>query len=240
MAYTFLQAVNATLKRNGLIAGDSGSLSSFTDSARQTEIDVTIQVWNEAMHRLYARYAFQGEVKEGTVTLATDTREYAVPSDFERMAGETYETRVMVNTEGHILYEYKGGYLQMYADQPDPSDFTGQPSYWALNLTNNKFRMNTTPQSGENGDAYTFLYEKRISMSATTDTFPFDDTIVDSLMPVVAAVTKLSRNGDVSEEAWAAQGFKDAVKLIAQSKRRSAYGLRYLPAERDVGIATLG
>lgn len=227
MTTTLLQAVNASLKRGGIIKGDAGELTTFNDSARQHDIDITVQVWNEALHRLYANGVLAGEVAEGTITLVTGEREYDPPDGFEGMAGESVDTRVLVNaTDSHRLYEYPGGYTHMFNAQPDPSDYTGQPSRWAINLTNLKFRMDTTPTDSESGDVYTFLYEKRISLSLVTDIFPVSDTVVDSLTPLVAAISKLARNGAVTEEQWAAKSFKDAVRLQRKAKSRSGYGLR--------------
>ncbi|KKL73134.1 hypothetical protein LCGC14_2077920, partial [marine sediment metagenome] len=39
MAKTFLVAVNDTLRRVGVIAGDASALTTFTDSKRQRSID---------------------------------------------------------------------------------------------------------------------------------------------------------------------------------------------------------
>ena len=72
MAKTLLNAVNEILKRVGVISGDSGALTTLTDSARQKPIDVAIQVINEAMDELYSMpgiSAPQGQ-GESTITLA--------------------------------------------------------------------------------------------------------------------------------------------------------------------------
>ena len=73
MAVTFLQAVNETLKRVRVIQGDAGELvtstiastatgavatGAFTDSGRQTEIDLAIQLWQEGLHEIYAMGLF--------------------------------------------------------------------------------------------------------------------------------------------------------------------------------------
>ena len=53
MAYTLLDAVNLSLKRVRVIQGDAGVLTTLTDSARQADIDIMIQAWNEIISDLY-------------------------------------------------------------------------------------------------------------------------------------------------------------------------------------------
>lgn len=228
MSTTLLTGVNDVLKRIGEIAGDAGAISSFTDSSRQRAIDTVIMLWNEAVYALYALGSFRGEVKEGDITLVSGSREYDAETDFQQFAGQDYETRVLVNAEnGFVLHEYKGGYLQMYRDQPDPSDYAGQPSHWALSEVNGKIRLDATPQSDQDGDIYTYLYEKRIALTVTTDTFPFPDTVYDSMRPMVAEVARNELQGKARSADWAQNAAKNAVKLLAQGKAKSTYGNRY-------------
>lgn len=225
-SYTLLDMINRTLKRGKIIQGDTGALTSLTSSQHQHEIDVTVQIWNEVIHELFSRGAIQNEVKEGTVTLATDTREYSLPTDFEAMSGETAMDRVMVNaSKNNLLHEYPGGYPRMYVAQPDPSDFTGQPSHYAINPTNNKFRMDRTPTSTENGDAYTFLYDKRIEVADAGDSLPFSDTVADGLLPVAVELFRASTMGTSRDVGSAVMGFIRATKLASQTKPRAAYGV---------------
>lgn len=227
MATTFLIEVNNLLNRVGAIQGDASDLTSFTDSQHQPDIDVAVQAWNEVVRKLYSLGTFQGEVAEGTITLATDTREYATASDFEQLAGTDYTERVMINaSENQVIREYPGGWEKMYANQPDPTDHTGQPSFFAINKTNSKFRVDKTPTSGENGRAFTYLYQKRIALTLITDTFPFSDTVVDQLLPAVAEVWRAERYGVQRNVAYASDSFKDAVKTLTQSTSRKHYGVR--------------
>jgi len=56
----YLVAVNDTLRRVGVIAGDAGELTTFTDTARQREIDIVTQAWNEVCHELYDLGSLRG------------------------------------------------------------------------------------------------------------------------------------------------------------------------------------
>ncbi len=109
MAIVFLQAVNATLKRTRTIQGDAGELATstvtttatgavatdaFTDSGRQVQIDLAIQLWQEALHAMYDLSLLGDEGASATVNLASGQREYDLPSDFERMAGKSRRASV--------------------------------------------------------------------------------------------------------------------------------------------------
>ena len=231
MAYTLLQVTNRTLRRLNIIKGDVGDITVFTDTGLLHEIDVTLQIWNEAIYALYDLGAITGETATGTITLATDTREYSLPSDFEQFSGETYLARVMVNaTDNRKIWEYQTfeadtPYHQMFLDQPRPADFTGEPHAWVINTTTNKIRFDHTPTSDENGDVWTFLYDKRLSLTATGDTFPFTDTVVDNLMPAVSDTIRLELRREARNPLRDQEAFVIAVNLATQRKRRKKYGL---------------
>ena len=225
---TYLTAVNDTLRRVGVIAGDASVLTTFTDTQRQREVDIVLQVWNEIVHELYDLGSLQGEVADGSITLVTDTDNYAVETDFEQMAGATYLTRVLVNSDGRRLTEYPGGYRQMFIDQPDRSDFTGAASYWAFNLTNNTIRLDKRPTSDENGDVFNYVYDKRLNLSATTDNMPFSDTVTEALQSVVAEIFRIVMHGETRDPISSIAGFKRAASLITQKKPRRRYGRRTL------------
>lgn len=220
MALTLLQALNKSLKRDGTIAGSASELTSLTDASRQVSVDRHVQLWNEVTHELYSLGAIQGEVSEGTITLATDTNTYAMPSDFEQMSGRKYPEKVMVNTESISLFEYPGGYSALFAAQPDPSDFTGQPRFWAIDLTADQFRIDTQPTASENGDIYTFLYDKTITLDDATDTFPFTDTVVNSLVPAVAELA----NSNERPLILTTPSFLRAIGVATRSNPSVEYG----------------
>lgn len=221
MAFTFLQAVNETLKRVGVIHGDAGELTNFVDTARQQNIDVARSIWNEIIHELFTMELFSRGVREGQFVLVTDIREYDLEPDFEIMAADIIRNE----SETRILTPYQGGYVQLWGDQPDPADFTGQPLYWAINPTSNMIRVDVTPKSSENGDIYKYLYMKRIFLSAVGDTFPFSDTVVDSLIPATAQIWERDRKGrKFFDRQLFRASFNRAVFYLTQSRPRTTYG----------------
>ncbi len=234
MAYTLMDGVNRLLKRVGVIQGDIGDLSSFTDSARQVDIDVAIQSFNEMIHEYYVRDMFDGEVAEGTITLVTATtsatdalapREYALATDFERMTGDRDQRILRNEANNFVVKEHKGGYVQLKADQIDPADFNGQPTSWVINPIRGVLEVNTNPQAGESGDVYKYLYDKRIALTATSDTFPFTDTVFDAIMPATAQLWKRDRRKEF-DSAIFNQSFNRGLAYLSQTQTKKRYGVR--------------
>ena len=76
MAILFIQAMNAALKRVRVIQGDAGDLvtstvgstatgaiatDAFTDSGRQVQIDLMIQLWQAGRRRIH--YSFETSLR---------------------------------------------------------------------------------------------------------------------------------------------------------------------------------
>jgi hypothetical protein len=220
VAISLLTAVNATLKRVSIIEGSSGELTTFTDSARQTSVDVMIDVWNEVVDTLYSLAdSLEGETASSTFTLALNDREYALASDYVRMIGNPINS-----TNNRILFPYPGGYQQMLVDQLDETQFTGAPLRWVVNPNNGEIRVDSHPTSSEVNDVYTYQYEKALNLSVVGDTFPFGDEIVQSLYPAVAQAWTRERQQQFD------QGIFNA------SLARAAQKLRNTPTPRFYGL----
>lgn len=243
MAVVFLSFVNAVLKRVGEIAGDSEELATstvtstatglvatdaFTDSRRQHKIDVAIQLSNEAVHEVYSMGLAAREAASATLTLVAAQREYDLPDDFERMAGDTYQNRAIRGaTTGLVLREYPGGYAQMLVEQPTASDYTGDPGHWALSPADSKIRLDREPDTGQAGHTYNFLYEKRLSLTSTmaTSTLPFSDTVADSLVPVVAESWQRVFKNEY-DQAFLTTALTRSLRFLTQSQPKDRYGKR--------------
>ena len=205
MTVTFLEAVNKSLKRVRVVAGDAGELATstvtstatgliatgaFTDSGRQVQIDLMIQVWNESQHILYDLDLLSPEAASATLVLVQDTREYDMPDDFERFAGKNRSERVFraATTVWHLT-EYPGGYPAMLRDQNVATDWIGQPKHYALSPSvRGRIRIDRDPDATVAGRSYNALYEKRLALTSTmaTEALIFSDTVADALVPVTA------------------------------------------------------
>lgn len=218
---TFLQFINNVLNRVGEIQSGSTELTSFTDAARQFKVDLAKMAAQDVVDHVLGFGDFADEVKEGSITLVADQREYSLPVDFLRFAGDIFADQ----TNGLTLGPYPGGYQAMFADQPDPSDFKGTPRRWAMNPATNKIRVDFTPQSGDAGNIYKFNYAKDIVLSATTDTFPFPDKAVRALEPAAAELYRRASPSPKSfDQAIFANAISRALRIIRQTADTNRYG----------------
>jgi len=146
------------------------------------------------IHDLYSLELFSQGSAESFITLigTPTTREYALASDFEQFGADFMREE----TDQYIISPYPGGYEKMWDDQVKPSNFTGQPRHYVINPTTNQIRIDTDPESGQEGDILKYLYVKRLSLVNTTDTFPFSDTVVNMASIAVAELQRGYMKGE--------------------------------------------
>lgn len=200
MAITFLDAVNDSLIRARVIKGDTGRLTTTMGTASeifqaksdiQHSVDLHLQMWREVTQELFTMGMMPPVVATATIILSDGTREYALPADFERVAGDTHKERVLRGaTTGVVYEEYPGGYLKMLADQPRATDFTSaQAGRWAISPAHAATTMlRLEYETSTSTERYNINYEKRIDLTSTmaTDIMPFTDTVSFAMVPVVA------------------------------------------------------
>lgn len=217
MAKTLLNATNEILKRVGIISGDSGELTSLTDSARQRAIDVAIQVVNEGIDDLYSASTVPhpNEQAEDTITLATSTRAYTLATDLVQLRFPLID-----KTNNQFIDEYPGGYNKMLMDDPEQDD-TGLPHFAAIRPTDGKLYTDVAPTSDDNGNIYTYQYDKDVSLSASTDTVPFTDATFRAMVPAWVQLWKREmRNefdGDLFEKSIGRAGIFLSQKQVTTS-----------------------
>lgn len=245
MPITFLEAMNSSLRRVGEIAGESQELATstvtttatglvatgaFVDSRRQHKIDVMIQLWNEAVHTVYSLKLLPRQAASATMVLVADQRDYDLPDDFERMAGDEYRYRVVrAATQSHVLHEWPGGYAALLAQRPVATDYLGEPEYFALSPAQSQIVLDKFPTSAEAGDTYNFLYEKRLALTSTmaTETFPFSDTVVEGLFPVVSEAYGRVFKKDYDQD-FMIEALTLTFDYMRQRPRADRYGRRYV------------
>lgn len=195
MAKTLLNGVNDLLKRVQIIAGDSGELSSLTDSGRQPFIDIAVQVWNEAVEQLYSvsDLPMPQEMDEATITLVTGDRDYALAADLVQLHFPLIHTAnfVLTSEQGWYILEYPGGYMNLVDSQPFPASYTGLPTYAAIRPTDGQLYLDRIPTAAENNLTFTYRYDKDVSLSLAADTFPFSDAVYRALLPVAGELWRL-------------------------------------------------
>lgn len=219
MAKTLLQGVNAVLIQLGYIKGNSGELASLTDSQRQTTIDQTIQAWNRLLVEVYdaSDKPLPTELAENTITLVTSDRDYALQTDLVQLRWPFTE-----QTRGLQIWEYNGGYEQIFKDQVQPANYTGQASFAAIRSTDGELYLNAIPTSGENGDVYTYQYDKEITVALAADTFPFTDTVFETLISACSElVSRYKKRSFDAGEYNKALGL--AVGLMTKGQQRTSW-----------------
>lgn len=218
MSRTLLQQVNAVLKKASVIQGSTGELSTLTDSALQVDIDLVVKAWNAALAELFRSGIKINALTEGTLTLVTDTREYAVPSNFVEMADPAF----LDNTNGNRLVPFPGGYTALRQHLLIPGNFTGLPNAWVINPTNNNFMLDSQPTSGENGRAYTYIYRDTGLLSAAADTFSLRDDAVEALEDAAEQLYARHKKGQFDQGAY-----QLSIARAAQAARQTPAPGRY-------------
>lgn len=220
MAYTFLDKINDSLKEVGEIQGSDGELTTFTDVGRQRQIDVMIKAWNDAISQIQDMGAFAGEEGEGTITLADNTREYAYESDFSKITG-----KFINESDNRILTEFPGGYQALRTTLRNPADFRGWPNYYVINPVTKKFMVDLTPTSAEAGIVYKYTYEKYAKLAVITDTFRWDDRIVDAIQDPAVQRWERKIKGQFDKDTYYS-GLAHVARLMRQAQPTSWYGVR--------------
>lgn len=216
---TLLNGVNDVMKRLGFIKGNSGELASLTDSQRQTTIDLVVQAWNELLIDLYdsAEIPLPNEVGTNTITLATDDRDYALQSDVVQLRWP------LVNTiTGHEIHKYPGGWDQLRKDQTIPANYTGLASYAVIDPIDGELYLDRIPTASENGDVYTYYYDKSLLISTAAATFPFTDTVYQTLLVPCAELVKREKKNSFDGPMYAKR-LGTAAGLLTQEQQRESW-----------------
>lgn len=216
---TFLTFVNNVMKRAKLVQGSSGALTSFTDSARQTDVDSIIALTNEVIDLLFTAADLPLEIATADITIVTDTSAYALASDFEEMSGNPVDS-----TNSQVLTPYPGGWLAFRENQPDITKYTGLPRQWMIRQTDGYLQLDTQPSSTYNGRIYTYAYTKKISLSLITDVFPFSDTVVSNLVPAVAQAYSLDAKERFINPIFMSS-LAVAAHFLRQERKTGKYGV---------------
>lgn len=218
---TLLDGVNAVLKKVHIIQGDSGELTSLTDSARQGFIDVAVQSWNELIDELYSES--QDEKPRiwasNTITMVTGTRVYALQTDVIELHWPFHNV-----SNGTYIHEAPQGYLSLVQGQNIPANFTGRPAFAALDPTASatQIYLDRIPTASENGDVYTYHYQKDSVLSAVTDVLPFNDGVYRALIPAVSELWQRHQHKDFDQAVFNASMGR-AAKLLNQKKQKKSW-----------------
>lgn len=223
---TLLDGVNEVLKRVGKIAGESGELLTLTDVARQRYVDTAVQIWNELVEQLYSEsdLPMPKELAEDTITLVTDDRDYDLASDLVQL-----HWPLLDETNGQYITAYPGGYMQMVIDQPFPANETGLAMFAAIRPTDGQLYLDKIPTANENSRVYKYRYDKDVSLSEASDTFPFSDQVFRAMVPAVSEVWSKRHNNTFNESHFNSSMGR-AARFLTKVQQRTSWNPRTVPA----------
>lgn len=221
MAKTLLNATNEILKRAAIIAGDAGTLTSLTDSARQVSIDAAVQVVNEGIDELYstAKLPLPSKLASSTITLATSTRNYALAATLVQLRFPLID-----RTNSQFIKEFPGGYEALLINDLEQDD-TGLPYYAAIRPTDGQLYLDRAPTSAENGRVYTYQYDKDTALTLLTDTVPFGDEVFRAMVPAWVQLWKRERRNEF-DTALYKMNIGRASRRLRQIPDRDSYSWR--------------
>lgn len=226
MSKSLITLVNDVLRNAGFITGESGELTSLTDTARQVEIDIAKKVINTCISEVYslANTPLPIEMAVSNITLVEGQREYDLPSNLVQI-----RYPIIFEEDQHTVPEYCGGFDKMRKDQLDPSNYTGRPQHACINPTTGLLRFDYIPTSEDVGDEYRLYYDKEMLLDVADDEIAFSDTASNHLVEVATVDWKFKRRPTV-ESTLIVQNKQHrnkhmalAVKYISQTQTKTSW-----------------
>ena len=220
---TLLNGVNEVLKKVDILEGDTGLLTTLTDSPRQIFIDTAVQSLNEVVDELYSVLdkPKPDQLAEATITLVTDDQDYALATDLVALLPNF---GLIDTTNNHVIAilddnDFDGGaYRQLILTDLDQDD-TGLPSRAAIRPTDSELYMDRKPTAAENGRVYTYRYTKELELVLAADTFPFGNTAFRAVVPAAAELWKLHRHREFSQGIFDASIGRAARSITKMPKK---------------------
>lgn len=218
MAKTLLDGVNEILKRVNVIAGDAAALTSLTDSSNQHAIDIAVQVVNEGIDELYTATSkpMPKEQGESTITLVNGTRDYSLATDLVQLRWPLID-----RTNTQFIIQFPGGYNNMLLLDPEQNDM-GLPVFAAINPKDATLHMSHAPTSVEAGRVYYYEYDKDVSLSAATDSFPFTNACFRAMVPAWVQLWKREMHNEFDTELYRSN-FARASRVATEEEPRDSW-----------------
>lgn len=216
-----LDAVNAVLKRVNVIAGDGTILSSLTDSGKQHDIDVCVQVINEGMDEVYSLSAvpLPKEQADATITLVANVNEYALASDLVQLRWPMID-----RANSQYMFEFPGGYDALLIIDIEQT-WSGLPVWGMINPNTNMLHTSHLPTSAEAGHVYHYEYDRDVSVALATDTFPFTNACFRAMVPVWTQLWKRERRNEFDQPLYGSN-LGRASRFLTQQEQRTNWSPR--------------
>ena len=221
MAKTLLNFVNEVLKKTDVLDSDVGLLTSLSDSARQTLIDLAVQSINEVIDEAYDVQGLSKpkQMRESSITLVAPNKDYALHSSLVTLRNEYH---LIDQTNNHVIYILEDGYYRIVQGDLQQDD-TGLPSYCAISPINGRLVFDRTPTSAEAGRVYKYRYDTDLELEVATDDVPFSNEVFRALVECAAERFKFHKHLEFSETAYN-KGLARARRFIRKLPARASYG----------------
>lgn len=186
MSTTFLSAVGRVMRINAIIRGDTDLPTTFSDVQHNASINLAVVAIQDELTYLIADRLIPAERKTtGSITFVTQTRTYALATDFIRFYGVPHFFNVNAMRQ---IYEYEGGLTQLQVDIYNYATQYGTPNwYYVEPAATDQVGFFLVPSASENGQIWTYDYQASVLVSVASDTLPFSKTEQDNMFIQMAA-----------------------------------------------------
>lgn len=167
----FIDGVNRLLRINQIIRGDDDDITTFSDTQHAADISLSQIAIQDELAEIVSERLIPYEKASGTITLLTNTRAYALASDFIRFFGiaSFYDS-----TDNTRIYEWPGGETVLQHQDYLYKTTQGAPDYFYWeNASTKQIAFYSVPDSTHNNRQLSYDYEKSVMVSNSTDTLPF-------------------------------------------------------------------
>jgi hypothetical protein len=223
--------LNRLLRINNVIKGDDDIITTFSDTQHASDIELGQISIQDELNDLISDHFIGYEDAQTSFTSVASTTTYALATDFIRFIGK--KPFLYDSTNNVQIFEYHGGKDSLRHFVLDYATVTGDPHWWYIEPdTTKKISLYPTPDSSNASKVYTYDYEKDVSVTDSTDTLPFTNTITYQSFISMAArrfFFMLSEQplGDLNKDATYSSAKSRLVSLMRHKNPPNRYGRKH-------------
>lgn len=167
----FITGLNRLFRDENIIAHDDDDITTFGDTQHAADINRGKAAIQNELSEIVSERLIPYEKTSATITLLTNTRVYALESDFVRFFGiaSFYDS-----TDNIRIFEHPGGEALLQQQDFQYKTVQSSPNSWYWdNTTTKKVGFYSVPNSTYNNRSLDYDYEKSVMVTNTIDTLPF-------------------------------------------------------------------
>lgn len=224
------------MRINTIIGADDDGLASFDDAQHVATLQIAKIAIQSTLTDLTTDRILPYEEEDGTITVATGKRAYALPSDFIRFKGEKpFLLKLDSNndSENITVNQYPGDEEALRRQVLDYREQPGEPRwFYLIQSSTKKIGLYQVPDSSVNGVSYRFPYEKSVYVTLAADIMPFTTQQESDAFSDMAArrfqfmFTRQPIEGLGTDSVYAS-GKTNLMNLLRRTNPTNQYGYRY-------------